>query len=84
MNEACRRSQGRSMRHSGWWIGPSLMLIAILYVLPLAGSATATNPNELARIELSASIAFLARLDLGSVVETYGLSEDVSIERCLL
>jgi hypothetical protein len=79
MKEARRRSQGRSMRQSRWWIGPPLMLIATLYVLPLAGSAFATNPNELARIELSASIAFLARLDLGSVVETYGLSEDVSI-----
>ncbi len=55
------------------------MLVVVLYVIPLAGPVFATNPNELARVELSASIAFWARLDLGNAAEVYGLSEDVSI-----
>jgi len=78
MSEAHRCFQGCSKRHLRWWFGPPLLLVAILYVLPLAGSAFATNPNEVARIELSASIAFWARFDLGNVAEVYGLSEDVS------
>jgi hypothetical protein len=53
--------------------------IAAFYLLPLAGSAIATNPNEVARIELAVSIAFWARVDLGSAAEVYGLSEDVSV-----
>jgi hypothetical protein len=80
MNEAHHRSQGESRRPLWWWFGPAAVLIAILYILPLAGSALATNPNELARIELSASIAFWARLDLGNAAEVYGLSEDLSIQ----
>jgi len=79
MSEAPHRSQGGSSRQLRWWFGPPLVLVATLYVLPLAGSALATNPNEVARIELSASIAFWARFDLGSAAEVYGLSEDVSI-----
>ena len=78
MSEAHRRFQGWSSRHLRWRFRPPLLLVAILYVLPLAGSAFATNPNEVARIELSASIAFWARFDLGSAAEVYGLSEDVS------
>ena len=54
-------------------------MITALYLLPLAGSAIASNPNEVARIELAVSIAFWARLDLGSAAEIYGMSEDVSI-----
>jgi len=54
-------------------------VITALYLLPLAGSAIASNPNEVARIELAVSIAFWARLDLGSAAEIYGVSEDVSI-----
>jgi hypothetical protein len=54
-------------------------VITAFYLLPLAGSTAATNPNEVARIELAASIAFWARLDLGSAAKVYGLSEDVSI-----
>jgi hypothetical protein len=57
----------------------ALVAIIALYLLPLAGSDVATNPNEVARIELAVSIAFWARLDLGSAAEVYGLSEDVSI-----
>ena len=77
MNDDQHRSQGGLNRRL-WWFGPPLVLVASLYVLPLAGSKIATNPNELARIELSASIAFWARLDLGSAAEVYGISEDVS------
>jgi hypothetical protein len=72
-------SQDGPKRLQRWWFGPPLILVAILYVLPLAGSAGATNPNEVARIELSTSIAFSAHLDIGSAAEFYGLSEDVSI-----
>ena len=54
-------------------------MITALYLLPLAGSAIASNPNEVGRIELAASIAFWARFDLGSAAEIYGMSEDVSI-----
>jgi hypothetical protein len=56
-----------------------LLLIAVLYVLPLAGSSAATNPNEVGRIELAVSIALWARLDLGDAARVYGLSEDVAI-----
>jgi hypothetical protein len=56
-----------------------LLLVIALFILPLAGSPPATNPNEVVRIELAASIAFWARFDLGSTAEVYGLSEDVSI-----
>jgi hypothetical protein len=56
-----------------------LAVITALYLLPLAGSAIASNPNEVARIELAVSIAFWARLDLGSAAEIYGMSEDVSV-----
>lgn len=62
-----------------WWVGPPLFLVIALYVLPLAGSPTATNPNEVVRIELAVSIAFWAQLDLGATAAVYGLSEDVSI-----
>jgi len=62
-----------------WWVGPPLFLVIALYVLPLAGSPTATNPNEVVRIELAVSIAFWAQLDLGATAAIYGLSEDVSI-----
>lgn len=80
MNAPQIRSQGRLDRQSRWWwFGPPSVLVVALYVLPLAGSPFPTNPNELARIELSASIAFWARLDLGSAAEEYGLSEDISI-----
>jgi hypothetical protein len=54
-------------------------LIAALYLLPLAGSTIATNPNEVVRIELAVSIAFWARLDLGNAAEVYGLSEDAAV-----
>jgi hypothetical protein len=54
-------------------------LVIALYILPLSGSSSATNPNEVARIELSTSIAFWARFDLGRAATIYGLSEDVSI-----
>jgi len=80
MSAAHFRSQGGSSRQKRWWwFGPPLMLVVVLYVIPLAGSVFATNPNELARVELSASIAFWAHLDLGNAAEVYGLSEDVSI-----
>jgi len=52
MSEAPHRFQGGSSRQLRWWFGPPLVLVATLYVLPLAGSAFATNPNEVARIEL--------------------------------
>jgi hypothetical protein len=62
-----------------WWIGPPLLLVVALYVLPLAGSTPATNPNEVGRIELAASIALWARLDLEDAARVWGLSEDVAI-----
>ena len=62
-----------------WWVGLPLSLVIALYVLPLAGSPPATNPNEVVRIELAASIAFWAGFDLGDAATVYGLSEDVSI-----
>jgi hypothetical protein len=61
-----------------WWIGAPLLVIVVLYVLPLAGAPPATNPNELARIELGVAIADGARLDIGPVALVYGLSEDVA------
>ena len=68
-----------STKRRPWWVGPPLLLVIALYILPLAGSPPATNPNEVVRIELAASIAFWARFDLGSAAEVWGLSEDVSI-----
>lgn len=62
-----------------WWIGPALLLIVVLYVFPLAGSPPSTNPNEVVRLELAASLAYLGQLDLGETAAVYGLSEDVSI-----
>ena len=62
-----------------WWVGPSLLLIMALYILPIAGSPAATNPNEVIRIELAVSIAYWAQLELGPAAEVYGLSEDISI-----
>jgi hypothetical protein len=50
-----------------------------LYVLPLAGSPPMTNPNEVVRVELAASIAYLARVEIGEAAQIYGLSEDVSL-----
>ena len=62
-----------------WWVGPPLFLLIALYILPLAGAPPATNPNEVIRIELAASMAFLAQVDLGTAAAIYGLSEDVSV-----
>ncbi len=61
-----------------WWIGVPLLVVVALYVLPLAGSPPATNPNEVARIELAAVLATGAGLDLESAAVIYGLSEDVA------
>jgi hypothetical protein len=79
MNGSDNPLRVQSNHRSRWWKAAPLALIAALYILPLAGSAIATNPNELGRIELAASLAFFARLDLREVVGIYGLSEDVSI-----
>lgn len=79
MNGSDNPIRVRSNHRSRWQKAVPLALIAALYILPLAGSTIATNPNEVGRIELAASIAFFARLDLGEVVGIYGLSEDVSI-----
>ena len=62
-----------------WWVGPPLLLVVALYILPIAGSPAATNPNEVVRIELAVTIAFWAQLAIGPAAEIYGLSEDVSI-----
>jgi len=78
MSAPHKRSEGESGRLRRWWLGLPLVLVVALYVLPLAGSAIATNPNEVARVELSTSIAFWARLDLGDAAQVYGLSEDIS------
>ncbi len=67
-----------SLIRNQWWIGVPLLVILALYVLPLAGAPPATNPNELARIELGVAIADGARLDIGPVALVYGLSEDVA------
>jgi len=67
-----------SLIRNRWWIGAPLLVIVVLYVLPLAGTPPATNPNELARIELGVAIADGARLDIGPVALVYGLSEDVA------
>lgn len=61
-----------------WWIGAPLLVVVALYVLPLAGSPPATNPNEVARIELAAALATGACLDIESAAAVYGLSEDVA------
>ena len=53
-------------------------MVVALYVLPLAGSPPATNPNEVARIELAAALATGACLDIESAAVVYGLSEDVA------
>lgn len=67
-----------SLIQNRWWIGAPLMVIIVLYVLPLAGAPPATNPNELARIELGVAMADGARLDIGPVALVYGLSEDIA------
>jgi len=61
-----------------WLIGAPLLVVVALYVLPLAGSPPATNPNEVARIELAAALATGAGLDIQSAAVVYGLSEDVA------
>jgi len=61
-----------------WWIGVPLLIVVVLYVLPLAGAPPATNPNEVARIELGVAMATGAGLDIGPVAEVYGLSEDIA------
>jgi hypothetical protein len=67
-----------SVIRNRWWIGAPLLVIAALYVLPLAGSPPATNPNEVARIELGVAMATGTGLDIGPVAVVYGLSEDVA------
>jgi hypothetical protein len=62
-----------------WWVGWPLLLVTALFILPIAGSPTATNPNEVIRVELAVAIAFWAQLDLGPAAEIYGLSEDFSV-----
>jgi len=61
-----------------WWIGTPLLIVVVLYVLPLAGTPAATNPNEVARIELGVAMATGTGLDIGPVAVIYGLSEDVA------
>lgn len=56
-----------------------MVLVVALYILPIAGSPAATNPNEVVRIELAVTMAFWAQLAIGPAAEIYGLSEDVSI-----
>ena len=63
-------------RSRRWWFWPPLVLIVVLYLLPLAGSTMATNPNEIVRIELAVSVAVWARLDIGAAAEVYGMSEE--------
>jgi ribosomal protein L28 len=41
-----------------WWVGWPLLLVTALFILPIAGSPTATNPNEVIRVELAVAIAF--------------------------
>ncbi len=61
----------------GWhWAAP--LVVLAIYIVPLAGAPPATNPNELARIELSVTLAHWAQLDLGPAAAIYGLSEDVA------
>ena len=59
-------------------LGFPLLFILGVYAMPLASRLPATNPNETARIELAASIAFWARLDITPAAEAYGVSEDVA------
>ena len=61
-----------------WWISAPFVVVVALYVLPLAGSPPATNPNEVARIELAAALATNAGVDIESAAWVYGLSEDVA------
>ncbi|MEJ2580409.1 MAG: hypothetical protein P8127_02040 [Acidobacteriota bacterium] len=76
-NEAIPREKpGRQSRR--WWIGPPILLVLWLYFLPLAGSPPATNPNEVARIELAVSLAFWSQIEISRAAGVYGLSEDVS------
>ena len=67
-----------SLIRNSWWIGAPLLVIVALYVLPLAGAPPATNPNEVARIELGVAMATGAGLDIGPATLVYGLSEDVA------
>jgi len=67
-----------SLIRSRWWIGAPLLAVVALYVLPLAGAPPATNPNELARIELGVAMATGTGPDIGLVAAVYGLSEDVA------
>ena len=62
-----------------WRVGLPILVMIALYILPLSGALPETNPNEVVRIELAASIAFWARFDLEDSAAIYGLSEDVSI-----
>ncbi|MCG6947591.1 MAG: hypothetical protein LJE93_01580 [Acidobacteria bacterium] len=76
-NEAISR-EGLGRQSRRWWIGPPLLFVLGLYFLPLAGSPPATNPNEVARIELAVSLAFWSQIDIARAAGVYGLSEDVS------
>jgi low affinity Fe/Cu permease len=62
-----------------WWLGSPLLVVIALYVLPLVGSPLKTNPNELVRVKLAVSIAYLARVDVEEAARIYGLSEDVAL-----
>jgi hypothetical protein len=73
-----RLCAGTSVVRNQWWVGIPLLVIVGLYVLPLAGAPPATNPNELARIELSVAMATGTGPDIGPVAAVYGLSEDVA------
>ena len=56
----------------------ALLVVIALFALPIAGNLPATNPNEVARIELAVAVAHWARLDIGPAAHVYGLSEDVA------
>jgi len=58
---------------------PSMLLATLLFILPLAGSPPAKNPNEVVRLESATAMAFALHFDLGDTIDAYGLSEDVSI-----
>jgi len=56
----------------------ALLVVIALFALPIAGNLPATNPNEVARIELAVAAAHWSRLDIGPAAHAYGLSEDVA------
>lgn len=68
--------QNRFSRRS---VALTMIAVALLFLLPVSGSAPSPNPNELVRVELAVALGVEGTVTLDSVARVYGVSEDVAV-----